>query len=457
MKIFIFIEHDIIIRHFLHNDTFKELANKHNVSFVFPKEGLNRLKIDINSLNLFNSDVYRIGINQKRISIFKHLFRVEKLKYKKNTNDKKLRNIHFTMLDWKSRILFTIYGLPLINSIYKILKKFQLSFIYKNTAIVNFIKMNKPDMIIHPSVLEGLFINDLAIITEEYKIPFITIMNSWDNPSTKFNIVGKLDWLLVWGEQTKKHSEMFINMDKRKIINFGAAQFEVYNTIPKKDKNKLIIEYDIPISNQILLYAGSSKGVDEYQHLKNLDDCIINNKIKNLSIIYRPHPWGKGGKNGHKILKHKWQNVIIEKNMLFYLKNLNLFKNKIYLPDYNDTRDLLNSIDFIVSPLSTIILEAGIMGKPAICFVPNDENDAKHLNLTKNLTHFEDMYKLKTFYKVEYFEDLLETINFIIKNKKSTYFKNELKKDIEYFVKNYEIPYNLRLLNFCEEIIYSNR
>ena len=239
------------------------------------------------------------------------------MKYKKNTNDKKLRNIHFTMLDWKSRILFTIYGLPLINSIYKILKKFQLSFIYKNTAIVNFIKMNKPDMIIHPSVLEGLFINDLAIITEEYKIPFITIMNSWDNPSTKFNIVGKLDWLLVWGDQTKKHSEMFMNMDKSKIINFGAAQFEVYNTIPKKDKNKLIIEYDIPISNQILLYAGSSKGVDEYQHLKNLDDSIINNKIKNLSIIYRPHPWGKGGKNGHKILKHKWQNVIIEKICYF--------------------------------------------------------------------------------------------------------------------------------------------
>ena len=36
-------------------------------------------------------------------------------------------------------------------------------------------------------------------------------MNSWDNPSTKRSLIGNPDWLFVWGEQTKKHAEKFVD------------------------------------------------------------------------------------------------------------------------------------------------------------------------------------------------------------------------------------------------------
>ena len=188
----------------------------------------------------------------------------------------------------------------------------------------------------------------------------------------------------------------------------------------------------------------------------NLDDKIIKKELRNISIIYRPHPWGKGGKNGYRILEHKWKNIIIEKKMLPYLERLKEFSNKIYLPDYSDTRDLLNSVDFIVSPLSTIILESALMQKTAICYLPNDEKDAQHLNLTKNLMHFEDMYNLNSFYKVENFDELIFTIKKIQNLKYSDELKKQLKSDIEFFVESHKTPYGVRLLNLCDKILQDN-
>jgi len=70
----------------------------------------------------------------------------------------------------------------------------------------------RPDVIIHPCVLEGAFLNDLIVATQARGIPFVVIMNSWDNPSTKQAMAGSPDYLLVWGEQTKRHAIEFVGM-----------------------------------------------------------------------------------------------------------------------------------------------------------------------------------------------------------------------------------------------------
>jgi len=77
----------------------------------------------------------------------------------------------------------------------------------------------RPDVIIHPCVLEGAFLNDLIVATQARGIPFVVIMNSWDNPSTKQAMAGSPDYLLVWGEQTKRHAIEFVGVA---IGTFGA-------------------------------------------------------------------------------------------------------------------------------------------------------------------------------------------------------------------------------------------
>ena len=48
---------------------------------------------------------------------------------------------------------------------------------------------------LHPSVLEGLFITDLTTATGKRGIPFLVLMNSYDNPSLKSLVVDPPDQL----------------------------------------------------------------------------------------------------------------------------------------------------------------------------------------------------------------------------------------------------------------------
>ena len=53
-------------------------------------------------------------------------------------------------------------------------------------------------MLIHPSVLQGSYIDDVIFYGNKIKKPVVVIMNSWDNPLTKRSVVNKDYYLLVW-------------------------------------------------------------------------------------------------------------------------------------------------------------------------------------------------------------------------------------------------------------------
>ena len=42
LKCLIFIDVDVVVRHFINSGSFKDLCEKHEVSFIFPEEGNKR-------------------------------------------------------------------------------------------------------------------------------------------------------------------------------------------------------------------------------------------------------------------------------------------------------------------------------------------------------------------------------------------------------------------------------
>ena len=48
LKIAIFIDHDIIIRHFIHSQVFNKLCSYHEVDFIFPPKGNRRITLNPN-------------------------------------------------------------------------------------------------------------------------------------------------------------------------------------------------------------------------------------------------------------------------------------------------------------------------------------------------------------------------------------------------------------------------
>ena len=354
-KILVFIENDICYRHFLMNNTFEIICNEHHVKFVFPEEGNKRIKDIKFKKKYFNSNILRLNQDEKRVKAWKHLMYISQLRRGWDKQSKTIKKQRRFTLGWKAYYYFKIIGLPILWSLYKIVK---FNFLEKKDyEDLKFLILDfKPDIFIHPSTLDSLYINDLIFYGKKYNIKTIVLMNSWDNPSTKNTVFNYPDMLFVWGEQTKKHAIEFMKIPNKNLDILGAAQFENFRNKTYQNKKQFQLEYGLN-KKKIILYAGSSKGTNELRHLDLLDQAIEVNKLPNCVVIYRPHPWGGGGLNGKNIFTKKWKNILIEKNFKKYLKDISKGKNYKFLSNYDNTHNTLSNIDCVISPLSTIIIE----------------------------------------------------------------------------------------------------
>jgi hypothetical protein len=232
VKVLVFIDHDIICRHFVMSGALSELPRRCDVRFVFPDDGGKRVTLGPATLPL-EAPFERLVIDAERQRTWRWLLFADQLKLRTGAHEAAIRRLRWRTLGWKAAAMLTVTGLPLIDGVWQKIARRRLA-ARPNRHLAALLDREKPDVILHPSVLEGVFINDLIEAATARGIPTVVCMNSWDNPSTKRAVVGKPDWLLVWGEQTRAHSVRFMGMDRERAVPFGAAQFDVYSRAPRR-------------------------------------------------------------------------------------------------------------------------------------------------------------------------------------------------------------------------------
>lgn len=461
MNILIFIEHNVIIRHFIHSNIFKELTQTHSVHFVFPQVGYKRVKdTDFNQLDL-NAPYLHLNVHQERLKIWQKLFKVSWLRWQPGKHYAIMRKFQRLTLssfqtEWSQLAReYTRLALPIVYSIFR-RKQLQILKRIPNRDLHHIINTYKPDILIHPCVLSGVYIDDLIVTARETSIPLITIMNSWDNPSTKYSAYSVPDWLLVWGEQTKKDAVKYMKMTPKRIIKFGVAQFDIYRSKPRITREEFCQRHDINPQAKILLYAGSSKGSDEFSHLVVIEKAIDLKILENVIVVYRPHPWGDAGKEGHRILDYPWKYVRLESTMLDYMQRIKVGDKRMSYPDYRDTHDVLSSIDALISPLSTIILEGALHGKPVMCYMTDDEEGAQHFRLVAPMVFFNDLLSCPEVVVGRGCEELIPKLVQLIARIEEKGVSDRLKKAMEYFIEPFEESYGQRLVKFVEQVYKTN-
>jgi CDP-glycerol glycerophosphotransferase (TagB/SpsB family) len=451
LKILIFIDHDIMFRHFIASGAFSMLLERCDARFVIPERGHKRTLTHVDVLEGL-APVEEMLIDERRLRGWKWLYIADKFRWRSGQQHKILREVQRRSIGWKAIFLFKLLSLPGIYGLFGRLVRLRARQA-PNRPLEDLFDRFRPDVVLHPTVLAGVFIDDLVDICRRRKVPFVAIMNSWDNPSTKYAASGCPDWLLVWGEQTWRHSLEFMGMPGDRVVRFGAAQFDVYRGPPRLTPEQFRERHGIPAGKRILLYAGSSKGTDEYQDLCQLDEWIVDGKLPDVEVVYRPHPWGEGGRGGERILDADWRHVRIESTMRAYLEKTATGWSGIYQADYRDTHDVLSSIDALVSPLSTIILEAALHGKPALCFLPDDELEAQHYQLSVPLIHFDEMFTMEEFLLAEGRKELLPRTKALMDLAGDPEFERRLELICRYFVDGFDRPYGERLAEFIENTV----
>jgi hypothetical protein len=454
-KAYIFIESDICTRHFVFSGSLRQLNEQFDVTFIYPPQSWKRTKLDPASLPL-GAPVREVAVPEKRVWLWKRLFQVHQLMFRPGKDYRERRRNIRGMFHWKQVVQITLYGLPIIYPFFKLSVKERLKKL-PCTDLTALLENERPDVVLHPSTFDGYFINDLVAECKRLAIPSVLIMNSWDNPSIKQTVAALPDWCVVWGEQTADHCHRYLGISRDRIFKLGAAQFDVFRQPAALDRDEFCAEHNIDPGKTIVLYAGSSRGTDEFSHLEYLNAACADGRLPDAVILYRPHPWGACGKNGERMRDASWPNVRFEVSMQGYINQIAEGDRRPFIDaDYRRAHDVLSNIDIVISPMSTMIIEGVLHGKPPLCFKPLDQEKGRsQFKAMADLIHFAEMFERDAFPVAHDQYELVEETGKLLDLYRNEDYINHLRQEIDFFVSPPEGSYGEALSNAVDTIVSS--
>jgi len=427
----IFIDHDSTIRHFIKTQVFRKIEANFDTIFFFP-DYRRRVNTKVESLGL--GCYQTIPVDSMRAFRMRRFSQVAALNNIRNRvgEDKKAELARYRLILKRN---YYFHRIKSLEGIFQIYTKWMRRALGDYEELERAIVKSKIDLIIHPTVLEGLFVNDLIRLGKKYDIPTIYLMNSWDNPSTKALMLGHPDKLLVWGQQTKQHAIQFLQLKESAIVCAGSAQFSVYRQEPEisRDHYRQLVNIgkDVPL----ICYAGSSRGMNEMKHLEELDR-IIDEKRLTFKVLYRPHPWKLPHEAEEEFSSYCFRNIVFdcssEEN---YRRLIRGDRPDIDLIDYKYENVVLRSIDALISPLSTMLLEAAILGIPIAAYKPkNSDEGSPRFAIDQDRIALAECYKILAPIICGGIEELPETLIQLGSRINDKNYRKDLKKKSTFFV-----------------------
>jgi hypothetical protein len=453
LKIACLVESDPEIRNFLLSRSLEPLFHTHDVTLLLPQKGYRRIAFDVESLNL-PIPIRRVTIPEERRSLWRRSFHFSQMRL---TLDRQWFNLWIAwwgLIGWKAAVLYTVGNLPGLRTLVHRRYEAKLRAVPATELSATLLEL-APDIIIHPSTFGGYFINDVIAEGKALGIPTMLLMNSWDNPSTKRATSGKADWVAVWGEQTLRHTHFYMGIPKDRIVCLGAAQFEAYRPKPRITPGEFRSEYGLSPKIKIILYAGSSRGTNEAKHLAWLEAAIEGGRFGNVAVVYRPHPWGFGQQQAMDIVNSGWKHIHVEQSMQTFIRDIADGKRSgsFLMAEYARTHDILSSVDMLLSPLSTMIVEGALHGIPVMCFYAKEEEKGSIWKKTlKNLAHFEDIFRSPSVVVCTDYENFLPSVDELCRRAGDPEFCERITKEMSFFAVFHKKSYGDGLLEHMDRI-----
>ncbi|MBO6782678.1 MAG: hypothetical protein JJ899_05300 [Alphaproteobacteria bacterium] len=414
-KALVFIDHDMIVRHFVLSGAFRDLERAFDVTYVFNDDRTTDKKwltVDVESLGL--GRVLYTHIPRARMGSWYPFYAISVLRQQRGTPNYKGRRERMVDISGWKRTLF--YDLLSRDPFFRLARRRYADRLGLYEPLIDLIRAEQPDLLIQPTQLNGYYINELLLTSETLDIPFLILMNSWDNPSQKAAATGMPTRMAVWGTQTRDHAMTYMGLPAERLEIIGAAQFDLYRKSVTDSDEALRKMFAVPPDLPVVLYGGVSKSINETRHLRLLDDAIADGRIAPCHILYRPHPWrGELVEGEEDFFDIEFRHVSMDPHMeAYYRRVVDTGDDKFDMADYEITRKLLHMIAGTVSSLSTIQLETTLNGKPSISFMPGADMRSKYGHsaaISARLAHFNGLWDCPGVEKCESDDDLPAAVN----------------------------------------------
>lgn len=448
MRILAVIDDDMYYRNFIVSGAFNSLFKKSDFKISI-SDKVNQFTDTINK-HQYTKNYFQSKRNKNLIKVFNQIA-MRALRDKSTTLDLKIRKSKYSL---KDRLVYGFFSLPLI---FDLTKKIFVRKLEPNQSLEKVIQNFKPSLVLIPiSGYESTSI-ELIMLSKKYNFKTFFLTNGWDNVSSKGILLALPDYLGVWGEQSLEHARDIQGIDEKKCFLLGCARYEYY-FLPKYSQRKLF-------SYKYAVFAGSQTAHEEIKPLKRLDEILSKLKLKNFKIIYRPHP-NREKRQGEDLFNQKeFRHVIIDPQVARdYYRNKELgleISTSQNFPDIGYNPSLLKHAQFVISPLSSLIIEAAIYDVPSLILANQDDENPMSPRDHAQWTHFQGTQDVEGWffgYTTKEVEKLFKNMLQSLKDDKprKRLYKGRLSSSTRKFLFNDGRLYTDRLLDAIKSIKVAN-
>lgn len=252
-----------------------------------------------------------------------------------------------------------------------------------NTELHDAIAAERPDLMICPSGGIDALTTDAIRSCRELGVPSLVLVHNWDNLSSKGAFGVKPDHVGVWGPQSVEQARDIHDIPEDRIHVLGAPSLDHYfRHVAGSTTPRFPFRY--------ALFAGCYAPFDELTPLRELER-VIDGEGLDLRVIYRPHPHRRGRIVPDRFVEADFEHVVMDPEVAdLYERSFEGFKNdpsrKPVLPGLDSYPSTFEHAEFVVCPLSTMIVEAAAFERRVIVIA---YDDGIHPNSPAQVVHYD--------------------------------------------------------------------
>jgi hypothetical protein len=346
----------------------------------------------------------------------------------------------------RRRWLYKVAALPLLSALVKRILLWRTG---RNAELHSLLQRLRPDIVIAPSGGIDPLVTDLVRSARSLHIKSLVIAHNWDNVSSKGAFPVEPDCLAVWGPQSAEQARSIHRVPASKVRVLGAPSLDPYfRHEPGSSEPRFAFRH--------ALFAGCYAPFDELQALELLEETIERERL-DIKIVYRPHPHRRSRRRPDYFDERRFRHVVLDPELRdLYERAFQSFpedpSRKPILPPLGSYPSLFEHCEFVLCPLSTMIVEAAIFERRVIVVAYDDEIHPNSPAAVLNYDHFAGIDRIEGFEICRRREDLPRLFLELANGSLESDLKPSLREQIRYWLHYDERTYSERLKDVVDEL-----
>jgi len=448
-RILIVLENDLYVRNFVTSGAFDALFDSGDVGVV-TSEAVVKMADSIPTERLLGS--FQRSANSNLVFAYNKLS-IRALRRRSTTFDIKVRTeVPFGTYDIRHKIAST----PLIFDL--LTKRMMRRRFQPNKSLLAIVQSLRPELVIFP--FTGVEASGYELVRMGPRFGFRTLflVNGWDNLSSKGIMPFRPDFIGVWGPQSAEDAKRIQGMPPDRVLLMGCARYEGF-AAPE-------IGREPPFEFPYVLFAGSTTACEEIGPLQEFDRALTASGRSDLKIVYRPHPQRERRLCEDVFRPEEFRNVVIDPQVAegyFGAKERKTENTSSQqYPALTYYPGLLRHARFVVSPMSSMTLEAALFDVPAMILAYDDGYHPIPGNLQASYRHFEGADTVPGWFFARSKSELRASFESMVERTRREHagdraFRPALSDAMRRYLHTDEIGYSRRLENAAREILNARR